>query len=205
VVGDSSSNGSTAGSSAGQSATGSGSTDPSSGATTSGDNAILGGTQVIPAVGAPVTASGDAVSVIGDSSSGGASGGATSGSGGGTGGGSVGGIDTGLPAVTTSGDQGILGGSQIAPAVSAPITVGGDAVSVIGDSSTMPGDPGSGGGSGGGSVGGVETFPPTTSTAALSVQALAETGVAAVPVLALGILLLMAGIGVMLHRVAARR
>jgi hypothetical protein len=103
--------------------------------------------------------------------------------------------------VTTSGDDGILGGSQIAPVVSAPITIGGDAVSVVGDSSTTPGS----GDTGGGSVGGVETFPPTTSTAALSVSALAETGVPALSALLLGILLLMAGIGVMLRAVALRR
>jgi hypothetical protein len=86
--------------------------------------------------------------------------------------------------------------------VSAPITIGGDAVSVIGDSSTTPGTPGSGG-----TVGGVDTFPPTTgtTTAALSVQSLAETGVTAWPGLALGILLLMGGIGVTLRAVALRR
>ncbi|MES1212107.1 MAG: hypothetical protein ABUT11_01025, partial [Leifsonia sp.] len=100
------------------------------------------------------------------------------------------------------GDSAILGGSQLAPAVSAPITVGGDAVSVIGDSSTTSGSGGTGG-----SVGGVETFPPSTgtSTAALSVSALAETGVPALGGFALGILLLMGGIGVVLRRFALRR
>ena len=193
VAGDSTSDGSFAG----QSATGSGSTDPAStgGATTSGDSGILGGTQVVPDVAAPVTATGDAISVIGDSSSTGSSTGTATGT--------VGGVDTGIPGVTTSGDDGILGGSQIAPAVSAPVTIGGDAVSVIGDSSTTSGNPGTGGT--GGTVGGVDTFPPTTTTAALSVQSLAETGVPALSGLLLGLLLLMGGIGVMLRAVALRR
>ena len=188
VAGDSSSTGSMAG----QSATGSGSTDPASGgATTSGDSSILGGTQVVPDVAAPVTATGNAISVIGDSTSSGAATGGT------------GSVDPGIPGATTSGDSGILGGTQIAPAVSAPVTIGGDAISVIGDSSTTSGDPATGGGE----VGGVDTFPPTTTgttTAALSVQALAETGVPALSALLLGILLLMAGIGVMLRAVALR-
>jgi hypothetical protein len=198
VAGDSSSTGSGTGSMAGQSATGSGSTDPAAGdsgsttpgTTTSGDDGILGGTQVVPDVTAPVTATGNAISVIGDSSSSGA---------GGTG--TVGGVDTGIPGVTTSGTDGILGGTQFAPVVSAPITIGGDAVSVIGDSTTTSGTPG-----GGGEVGGVDTFPPATGTtpAALSVASLAETGVPALSALALGILLLMAGIGVMVKAVALR-
>ncbi len=196
VAGDSSSTGSMAG----ESATGSGSTGDTTGgttgATTSGDDGILGGTQVVPDVAAPVTATGNAISVVGDSTSSGA----TAGTGSGTG--TVGGVDTGIPGVTTSGDSGILGGTQIAPVVSAPITVGGDAVSVIGDSSTTSGDPGNGGGE----VGGVDTFPPATGTtpAALSVASLAETGVPALSALALGILLLMAGLGVMVKGVALR-
>ena len=193
VAGDSSSTGSLAG----QSATGSGSTEPAAGPTTSGDNGTLGGTQVAPDVTTPVTATGDAISVIGDSTSTGTS---TSGASTGTGTGSVGGVDTGIPGITTSGVDGTGSGTQIAPVVSAPITIGGDAVSVIGDSSTTPGTPG-----GGGTVGGVDTFPPTTSTAALSVQSLAETGVPALSAFLLGILLLIAGIGVMLRAVALRR
>ncbi len=197
VAGDSTSTGSMAG----QSATGSGSTDPAGtgSATTTGENSILGGTQVAPDVTAPVTATGDAISVIGDSSSTGSSTGESST---GTGTGSVGGVDTGIPGVTTSGVDGTGSGTQIALPISAPITIGGDAVSVIGDSSTTSGTPGSGGG---GTVGGVDTFPPTTTTAALSVQSLAETGVPALSALLLGILLLMAGIGVMLRAVTLRR
>ena len=192
VAGDSTSDGSFAG----QSATGSGSTDPAStgGATTSGDSSILGGTQVVPDVAAPVTATGDAISVIGDSSS--------TGSSTGTGTGTVGGVDAGIPGVTTSGVDGTGSGTQIAPVISAPVTIGGDAVSVIGDSSTTPGTTGTGGG---GTVGGVDTFPPTTTTAALSVQSLAETGVPALSALLLGLLLLMGGIGVMLRAVTLRR
>jgi hypothetical protein len=187
VVGDSSSGGSFAG----QSATGSGSTGGAP-ATTSGDSSTLGGTQVIPDAAVPVTASDDAISVIGDSSAGGTSTGA--------GFGATGGAGTGIPAVTTSGDAGILGGSQLAPSVRAPIAVGSNAVSVIGSSSTT-----SGGGTGG-SVGGVETFPPATGTsvADLSVDALAVTGVPVMATLLLGILLLVGGAGVMLRKLALR-
>ncbi|HEY4225089.1 MAG TPA: hypothetical protein VGM70_04700 [Pseudolysinimonas sp.] len=197
VAGDSTSGGSFAG----QSADGSGSTAPAAGPSTTGDNSTLGGTQVVPDVTAPVTATGDAISVVGDSTSGGGTSGSTSGTG--TGGGTGGG--TGATPPLTTGDGSILGGSQIAPTVTAPITIGGDAVSVIGDSTTTPSDPGQPG-----TVGGVDTFPPTTnpgtiSAAALSSQALAETGVNALPGLIAGLLLLLAGLGVAVRGVIGRK
>jgi hypothetical protein len=91
-------------------------------ATTSGDDAIAGGTQAVVPVTAPVTVAGNGISVLGDSTSDGAA--------------TVvpGGTGTG-PAVTT-GEGGVLGGTEVALPVTAPITLGGNAVSVIGDSTT---------------------------------------------------------------------
>ncbi len=82
---------------------------------------------------APVTVTGNAVSVIGDST---VIGGAGSGHHGTTGGGTI------LSPVT-SGEDGILSGNQLIPVINLPITIGGNAVSVIGDSTVInPGTPG---------------------------------------------------------------
>ena len=90
---------------------------------TSGDDGILSGTQVGISIDLPVTVSGNAISVIGDSRrrmprprsprGGGAD-----------------------PVAVTSGDDGIGSGTQALVDVSAPVTVGGNAISVIGDSSS---------------------------------------------------------------------
>ncbi|WP_442574285.1 hypothetical protein ACSBPH_10485 [Microbacterium sp. F51-2R] len=93
--------------------------------TTSGEDGILGGTQVIPVVNAPVTVTGNAISVIGDST-------VTNGTG--TAGGSTTGSGPSVGSPTTSGEDGILGGTQIIPVINAPATIGGNAISVIGDS-----------------------------------------------------------------------
>ena len=92
---------------------------------TSGDDGLLSGTQAILGVDIPVTIGGNAVSVIGDSTSSGAT--------------------TPAPApaapapapvaeATTSGDESIGGGTQVVAPITVPVTVGGNAVSVIGDS-----------------------------------------------------------------------
>ncbi|MAP63204.1 MAG: hypothetical protein CMH34_05555 [Microbacterium sp.] len=101
---------------------------------TNGDDSLLGGTQVIAPIEAPVTVGGNAISVIGDSQSTDA----TTGNGGGSNGG-----DT-----TIGGSDSILGGTQVLLPISLPITIGGNAISVIGDSETtspttpgVPGDP----------------------------------------------------------------
>ncbi|MDR5692904.1 hypothetical protein, partial [Agromyces indicus] len=134
VAGDSSSSGANTETS---SSGGSGGTD----ATTSGEDSVLGGTQGVVDVAAPVTVGGNAISVIGDSSSEGAETGTTTGTG--TGNGS----DAG-----TNGEDSTLGGTQIVPGVTAPVTVGGNAISVIGDSSSEGAgtavQPGTGTGSG---------------------------------------------------------
>jgi hypothetical protein len=94
--------------------------------TTSGDDAIAGGTQVIAPVTAPVTVGGNAVSVIGDSATDGSVTGST-------------GLDGTRPSGSepiTSGEDSILSGTQLSLPLVAPVTVGGNAVSVIGDSTT---------------------------------------------------------------------
>ncbi|MBG6237789.1 hypothetical protein IWX78_000732, partial [Mycetocola sp. CAN_C7] len=87
-------------------------------ASTSGDDGIASGTQVAPVISVPVNVGGNAVSVVGDSSSADSS--AATGSGFGA-----------VPA-TTSGDDGIASGTQVAPVISVPVNVGGNAVSVVG-------------------------------------------------------------------------
>ena len=94
--------------------------------TTSGDDGILGGTQVVPSVGLPVTVGGNAVSVIGDSSSTGSTTAPAVGSG----------IGSTTDGAATSGDDSVAGGTQVIPTVTTPVTVGGNAISVVGDSAS---------------------------------------------------------------------
>ncbi|WP_314451803.1 chaplin family protein, partial [uncultured Microbacterium sp.] len=127
-------------------------------ADTSGAGGLLSGDRALVSVDLPVTVGGNAVSVIGDShtsdatTSGGSSGsghdgsteggsghggsghdssGDSSGGSGHDGGGSSSGGD-----VTTDGSDSLLGGNQGIVTVDVPVTVGGNAVSVIGDSTT---------------------------------------------------------------------
>ncbi|MGG5260139.1 hypothetical protein [Phycicoccus avicenniae] len=90
--------------------------------TTSGTDSLLGGNQVLSRVTAPVTAAGNAISVIGDSHSEKATTSSSSGNG------SAGG------ASSTSGEDSAGGGNQVTAPVSIPVTVSGNAISVIGDS-----------------------------------------------------------------------
>jgi hypothetical protein len=133
VIGDSSSEGSSF-----EGASGSG---ESGTATTSGKDGILGGTQIVGDVSAPITVSGNAISVAGDSFSG--QSGTVSSSDSGAAGGTSG---------TTSGDDSIAGGTQVLADAGVPVVVGGNAISVIGDSSSEGSTVtnGSGGGSGAG-------------------------------------------------------
>jgi hypothetical protein len=112
IIGDSSSSGSS-------NTGGTGGSTPS--ASTGGTNSLLGGTQGIVDANVPITIGGNAVSVLGDSSSEGSSFEGESGTG-----------EAGT--ATTSGKEGIAGGTQIVGDVNAPITVGGNAISVAGDS-----------------------------------------------------------------------
>ena len=133
MIGDSSSEGS---SFEGASGSGEGGT-----ATTSGKDGILGGTQIVGDVSAPITVSGNAISVAGDSFSGQSGTVSSSDSG-----------DAGGTSGTTSGDDSIAGGTQVLADAGVPVVVGGNAISVIGDSSTEGStvSNGSGGGSGAG-------------------------------------------------------
>jgi uncharacterized protein YceK len=100
---------------------------PAAGGTTSGEDSIAGGTQIVPVVDVPVTVGGNAISVLGDSE-------ATN----------TGNTGTTTPAVgtaaapaaggSTTGEDSVAGGTQIVPVVDVPVTVGGNAVSVLGDS-----------------------------------------------------------------------
>ena len=105
--------------------------------TTSGSDSILGGTQGVVNVAAPVTVGGNAISVLGDADSTKATTTAPTRTSGTTTGGS-----------TTSGLDGILGGTQLGLPITAPITLGGNAVAVVGDATTTgpttgtPGNPG---------------------------------------------------------------
>ncbi|GEP47466.1 DUF320 domain-containing protein [Microbacterium saccharophilum] len=127
---------------------------------TTGDGGIASGTQVIAPIQVPVDLSGLAVSVIGDSTAAGGDGPAATPA--------AAPPASGVP--TTSGADGVLGGTQLVLPVTAPIALGGTSISVIGDAtSTAPGavspgtgpgtDPGSNPGTDPGSVPG--TAPAT--------------------------------------------
>ena len=98
---------------------------------TSGADSLAGGTQVVAPVSVPVTVGGNAVSVIGDSRS----------SDGGTGAASGGSDSAGIGSTSTSGEDSLAGGTQVVAPVSVPVTVGGNALSVPGDSNTDPVQP----------------------------------------------------------------
>jgi hypothetical protein len=90
---------------------------------TSGEDSVAGGTQVVAPVTAPVTVSGNAVSVLGASRSSGSGTTVAPGAGGSNGAGSA----------STSGEESVAGGTQVVAPVTAPVTVGGNAVSVLGE------------------------------------------------------------------------
>ena len=98
-------------------------------AETSGEDGLLSGNQAIVDITAPITVTGNAVSVIGDSTVvGAAPAPATAPA-----------ATTAAPAEapTTSGEDGIASGNQAVADVVAPVTVSGNAVSVIGDSTVV--------------------------------------------------------------------
>ena len=90
--------------------------------TTSGDDGVGSGSQALLGLNLPISVGGNGISILGDSSSSGAS------NTGGTGGSS--------PSVWTGGTDSLLGGSQGVVDANAPITVSGNAISVLGDSSS---------------------------------------------------------------------
>ncbi|WJL94228.1 chaplin family protein [Microbacterium sp. ET2] len=148
-------------------------------AETSGEDSILGGTQGVVSVDAPITVAGNAVSLIGDSDSS-----STTDVNTGDNGESDGGI-TGV----TSGEDSILGGTQVIAPVTAPVTVAGNAISGIGDSdssSTTDVNTGSNGESGGGItgvtsgedsiLGGTQVIAPITAPVTVAGNAISGIG-----------------------------
>lgn len=101
--------------------------------TTNGTDGTASGIQVAAPITTPITVGGNAISAVGTSTvNGGAADLPMTGDTGGTeGGGTEGG---GTDGVLTDGVDAILGGSQVALPISAPITIGGNAVGVLGDS-----------------------------------------------------------------------
>ncbi len=95
-------------------------------ADTSGADGLLSGDQAAISVDAPVTVGGNAVSVIGDSHSENADTSAPK--------------SAPAPEATTDGSDSLLGGNQGLVSVNVPVTVGGNAVSVVGDSDTSDAD-----------------------------------------------------------------
>lgn len=120
--------------------TSTGTTSPADGTTptTDGTDGTASGTQVAAPVTAPVNATGNAIGLLGDST-------ATSGD-------AITAAGTTTPTagdgILTGGSDSVLGGTQLALPISAPITVGGNAVGLIGDATvdtpaSVPGtDPG---------------------------------------------------------------
>ncbi|WP_251856643.1 hypothetical protein [Herbiconiux sp. L3-i23] len=90
-------------------------------AETSGEDSILGGTQAVPVITAPIQVDGLSLSLFGDS--------ATSGSG------ATAPVEAPVSAPVTGGADGIASGSQVAPVVTVPVDISDVAVSVFGDSS----------------------------------------------------------------------
>lgn len=107
---------------------------------TDGTNGVLSGTQVLSALGVPVTLGGNAISVLGNASSDDAS--------------TASGSATSDQEGSTSGTDGTLGGTQLLADAGVPVTLSGNAISLLGDASstgsaTAPGASGSTGGDAG--------------------------------------------------------
>jgi hypothetical protein len=90
-----------------------------------GEDGLVSGNQVLSSITAPVTVEGNAISLLGDSSSSGTSTGpaiVTDG--------------TDSDSAVTDGEDGVASGNQVSPDVTAPVAVEGNAISVLGDSSS---------------------------------------------------------------------
>ena len=163
---------------------------------------MLSGTQVLGDLGLPVTLGGNAISVLGDASSDGA--------------GTASGSDAESDAEgSTGGTDGVLGGTQVLADLGIPVTVGGNAISVLGDASTGGSSTTTGGvdpvdpvDPAGPADGGDPAVSPAMVTAAsvAGASVLAATGLeGGLTALALAMLLLAAGVALLSRRVIARR
>lgn len=194
------------------SATGATPAAPGSGgeAVTDGGDSVLGGSQLTAPVTVPVSVQGNAISLLGESSvTGGGTAAAPAASG------------PALPAQLTSGPGSLLGGTQLALPISLPITIGGNSIGILGESTVSgPGtvpttDPGPIPGTDPGPIPGVDPGPlPTADPGAVpgvlpaatgaGVAVLATTGGAGGSPLALAALLLIGAAALLLRRGAAR-
>lgn len=104
---------------------------PAAEARSDGSDGVASGTQALVSVSVPVTVDGNAVSVLGDAESTGSESSAPAPA-------PARNEDAAAPeaAPATSGEDGVLGGTQVLAPVGLPVTLGGNAVSVIGDSTT---------------------------------------------------------------------
>ena len=188
---------------------------------TTGAESVLGGNQAATSVVAPVTPTGNSISVVGDSTSSGSATTAPSAP-----------ADSGSD--TTTGQDSTGGGNQLTAPAAAPVSASGNAVSVLGDSSTTgstgagpvtpvgsgpgaPGNPGTsiggelppGGATGTGDSGGASSADapaasalPSLFSAAQAEASLAMTGSDSWPLLLLALLLLLVGAA---SRITSRR
>lgn len=171
-------------------------------AATDGSDSVLGGTQVVAPVTAPVTVSGNAISLLGESSVSDAGDAAPAGG-------------ASPPVPLTSGLGGVLSGSQVAAPISIPLTVGGNAIAVLGESTVAAqapvpaGDPGPVPGTDPGPDPGAipGTVPalvvPAAAAAGTGSGVLALTGGAGMIPLVLAVLGLLGAGGLLLRRRAA--
>jgi len=134
---------------AGASTTGSGGSAGSGGATTSGEHGAVSGNQTGIAIAAPIAATGNQVTAIGQDNTNTSVGGSS------TGGGTTGGTTGGQ---TTTGQGGIGSGNQTPISVQVPVDTSGNQVTVIGQDNTNTSTGGST--SGGGTTPGGGTEPP---------------------------------------------
>jgi hypothetical protein len=112
-------------------------------AVTNGENSIGGGTQITPVITAPIGIQDNAITAIGNPTTGSTDGNTSGNTDGGT---------TG-PAPVTNGENSLGGGTQITPVITAPITVVDNAVTVIGDPTTGSTDGNTSGNTNGGTTG----------------------------------------------------
>lgn len=97
---------------------------PASSATTGGEDGVGSGTQVVAPIAVPVTVEDVAISVIGDSTTESTYAAAPSAP------------ASPAPSATTDGTDGTASGTQVVAPITIPVTVDGNAISVIGDSTT---------------------------------------------------------------------
>lgn len=190
--------------------------DPAASGSTDGAGGTASGTQVLADLGLPITLGGNAISVLGDATTEGSA--TTPGSADAAGG----------PEGATDGTGGILGGTQVLADLGLPVTLGGNAISVLGDATTGgtstggpgsdpgddpgsdpgtdPGDdPGTDPGTDPGADPGDDTDSPRYSFADDGVTSLAATGAeGGLTAIALAALALFAGL-LMVRRTAVHR